>query len=106
MRFLGEHEARRPRERIEARLGERAQLVFAVAIGEIREHEEREPIGGLLVERAQDPRVVGIARASREQRFGLLAAVAAEIRMQQIHHRPQVSAFFHVHLKQVAQIVE
>jgi len=29
-----------------------------------------------------------------------------QIRMQQIHHRPQMPPFFHVHLKQISQIVE
>ena len=41
-----------------------------------------------------------------EQLLGLVAPVAAEVRVQQIHHRPQVAALFDVHLEQVAQIVE
>ena len=94
------------RQRIEARFGERAELVLAVAIGEEREHEERQPVGRLFVERAEDPRIVGVARAALEQRFGLLAAVAAEIRVQQIHHRPQMAPFLDVDLEQVAQVVE
>ena len=44
MRFLGQHEAARARERIEARLGKRAELILAVAVGEEREHEERQPV--------------------------------------------------------------
>ncbi len=106
MRFLGQHEPRRARERVEAGLGERAELILAVAVGEIGEHEEREPVRRLLVERAQDPRIVGVARAALEQRLGLLAAVAAEVRVQQVHHRPQVAAFLDVDLEEIAQVVE
>ncbi len=106
VRLLGQHEAARARERVEAGLGERAELVLAVAVGEVREHEERQPVGRLLVERAEDPRVVGVARAALEQRFGFLAAVAAEVRVQQVDHRPQMAAFLDVDLEEVAQIVE
>jgi hypothetical protein len=41
--FLGEHEPTRARQRIEAALGERGELVLAVAVREHREHEERQP---------------------------------------------------------------
>ena len=71
---------RRAGERIEARSRPARQLELAVAIGEVREHEERQPVGRRLVERAEDARVVGVARAALEQRLGLLAAVAAEVR--------------------------
>ncbi len=93
-------------QRIEAGFGERAQLVLAVAVREEREHEERQPVRRGLVERAEDARVVGVAGAPLEQRLGLLAAVAPEMRVQQIHHRPQVAAFLDVDLEQVAQVVE
>ena len=59
-----------------------------------------------LVERAEDSRIVGIAGAALEQRLGLLAAVAAEVRVQQVDHRPQVPALLDVDLEQVAQVVE
>src|SRR5205823_7850902 len=85
---------------------ERAELVLAVAVGEVGEHEKREPVGRLLVERAEDARMVGIARAPLEQRFGFLAAVAAEVRLEQVDHRPEVPAFLDVHLEEVAKIVE
>src|SRR6185436_18231708 len=39
-------------------------------------------------------------------RFRLLAAVAAEIAVQQVHHRPEMAPFFHVHLIDVAQVVQ
>ena len=106
VRFLGQHELRRAREGIEARLGQRAQLELAVAVGEVREHEEREPIRRLLVECAQDARVVGVAGAPFEEGIGFLAAVAAEVAMQQVHHRPEVAAFLDVDLEEVAQVVE
>jgi len=44
MGFFGQHELARSRERIEGALGEGEQLIFAVAVGEHREHEEREPV--------------------------------------------------------------
>ena len=59
-----------------------------------------------LVERAEDARLVGIARAALQQLLGLLAAVAAEVRVEQVDHRPQVTAFLDVDLEQVAQVVE
>src|SRR2546429_5498232 len=38
--------------------------------------------------------------------FRSLAAVAAEIFLQQIDHRPQVTAFLDVHLEQIAHVVK
>ena len=55
------------------------------------------------------PSMRGVS-ASPERRcssaFGLLAAVGAEIFLQQIDHRPEVAAFLDVHLEQVAHVVE
>ena len=104
--FLGQHEAAGARKRIEAGLRERFQLHLAVAVGEKREHEKREPIGGLLVEGAEHARGVGIAGTALKQRLGLLAAVGAEIFLQQIDHGPEVAAFLHVDLEEVAHVVE
>ena len=105
MRFFGEHEPGGAGERVERGFGERAQLELAVAIGEEREHEERQPVGRLLVERAEDARIVLVARAALQQRLGFLAAVTAEVAMQQVHHRPQMPPFLDVDLEQVAQVV-
>ncbi len=80
--FFREHEASGARERIESRLGQRRELEFAVAIGEISEHEKRQPIGRLLVEGAQDARIVDIARAALEQCLRLFTPVATEIALQ------------------------
>ena len=106
VRLLGQHEAAGARERIEGRLGERQQLIFAVAVRERREHHEREPVVDRLVERLQDARLVGIAGATLQQHLGFLAAVAAEVGVEQIDHRPQMAAFLDVHLEKVSQIVE
>ena len=106
MRFFGQHEATGAREWIEAALGERGELILAIAIREHREHEEREPVRGGLVERAEDARLVGIARSTLQQLFRLVAPVATEVRVQQVDHRPQVTAFFHVHLEQIAEVVQ
>src|SRR5688572_10068556 len=43
---------------------------------------------------------------AREQLLGFLAAVAPEVRMQQVHHGPEVAAFLDVDLEEVAQVVE
>src|SRR3546814_8781610 len=42
--LLGQHEAAGARERIEARFGERGELELAVAVLEIGEHEEGQPV--------------------------------------------------------------
>jgi len=106
MRFLGEHEAARPRQRIEAALGEARELILAVAVGEVREHQVREPVRRLLVERPEDARLVAVARAPLQERVGLLAAVPTEVGVEQVDHRPEVAAFLDVDLEQIAQVVE
>ena len=106
VRFLGQHEARRARQRIERALGQRHQLRLAVAVGEHREHEEVEPVVDRLVEGFEDPRLVAVAALALEQLLRLVAAVAAEVGVQQVDHRPEVAALFDVHLKQVAQVVQ
>ena len=105
VRFFGEHEARGARERIEPTFGERQELELAVAIGEEREHEERQPIGARLVEGAEDARAIGVSAAPLEQGVGFLAPVASEVRREQVRHRPEVAAFLDVDLKEIAQIV-
>ena len=106
VRLFGEHEAAGARERIEARLGQRAELELAVAIGEEGEHVEREPVRGRLVERSQDARIVAVTRAARQQCFRFLAAVAPEIAVEQVNHGPEVASLFDVHLENVAKVVE
>ena len=68
--------------------------------------KKRQPVADRLVEGAEDARLVGVAGVALEQLLGLLAAVAAEVGVQQIDHRPQVAALLDVHLEQVAQVVE
>ena len=104
--FLGQHEAAGARQRIEAGLRQRFELHLAVAVGEVGEHEERQPVRRLLVEGAEHARRVGIAGAALQQGFRLLAAVGAEIFLQQIDHRPEVAAFLDIDLEQVAHVVE
>src|SRR5260370_18617783 len=106
VRLFGQHETAGPRQRIESRLGQTRELVLAVAIGKVREHEVGKPIRGPLIECAQDARVVSVSRAALEQALGLLAPVAPEVSVQQINHRPQMAPFFHVHLKKIAEIVK
>ena len=106
VRLLLEHEVARARQRIERRLAQRCQLIFAVAVGEVGEHEEREPVGGLFVERAEDARVVGVAGVAFEHLVGFVAAITAEVALKQVHHRPQVAALFDVDLEQVAHVIQ
>src|SRR5205814_564134 len=94
------------RQWIEAALGESLELELAVPIGEVREHVERQPVADRLVERGQDARLVGIAGVAVEKRLGLLAAVAAEVGVEQIDHRPQMPSFLDVDLEEIAEVVE
>ena len=41
----------------------------------------------------------------RAQPASVFAAVTTEVLLQQVHHRPEVTAFFDVDLEQVAQVV-
>ena len=106
MRFLGQHEAAGARQRIEAGLREAFELHLAVAVGEEREHEERQPVRRRFVEGAEHARRFVGAGAAAQQVIGFLAAVAAEILVQQIDHRPEVTAFLDIDLEQVAHVVE
>ena len=83
-----------------------AELELAVAVGEVREEEERQPVGRGLVERPEDARVVLVAGVALQHLVGLVAAVAAEVAVQQVHHRPQVATLLDVDLEEVAQVVE
>jgi len=62
--FLGQHEPAGARQRIECALGQALELIAAVAVGEIGEHKKAQPIGDRLIEGAEDPRLVGIARVA------------------------------------------
>jgi hypothetical protein len=106
VRFLGQHEARGARERREGAFGQGAQLVLAVAVGVGRETEEIEPVVDGVVERGEQARRVGVARAALQHIFGFVATVLAEERVEEIHHRPQVARLLDVHLKQVAHVVQ
>ena len=68
--------------------------------------KKRQPVRRRLVEGAEDARLVGIARVALQHLLGLLAAVAAEVGVQQVDHRPEVAAFLDVDLEEVAQVVE
>ena len=100
--FLRQHEAAGPRQRVETGFGQRRQLILAVAVLEIGEHEEGEPIVGALVEGLQDARLVGVAGMTFQHHIRFLAPIAAEIGLQKIDHRPQVTAFLDIDLKQIA----
>ena len=65
-------------QRVEGGFLQRAELVLAVPVGEVGEHEEREPVRGLFVERAQDARRLEASRVAVQQFLGLLPALAAE----------------------------
>ena len=48
VRFLLQHEVARARQRVERTLPQRRELELAVAVGEVGEEEERQPVGGRL----------------------------------------------------------
>ena len=106
MRFLGQHEFGGARQRIESRFSQGGQLELAVAVREEREHVERQPVAGPLIECREDARIVRIPRAPLQQSFGFLSPVAAEVAMQQVHHRPQMPPFLDIDLEQIAQVVK
>jgi hypothetical protein len=58
-----------------------------------------------FVKRAQDAWIVFIAGTSSKQRLGFFAAITSKVFVQQVHHRPQVAALFHIDLKEIAQVV-
>src|SRR5450631_1206340 len=99
MRFFSQHELGGSREGIEPALRQRAQLKLAVAVGEVSEHEQRQPIRRALVERSENARVVDVAAAALEQCIRLFAAVTAKVTVQQIDHCPEMTAFFHIDLE-------
>src|SRR6059036_3623732 len=105
-RLFGQHEPTGTRQRVETALGEARELVLAVAVREVREHEVGDPVGRLLVEGAQDARLVRVARAPLEQPLRLLTAVPAEVGVEEVDHRPEVPALLDVDLEEVAQIIE
>src|SRR6266850_74712 len=104
--FLRQHETAGAGERVERGLGKTLQLELAVAVGEIAEAEERQPVLDRLVECTEDARLVDVAGVAREQFLGLLASVAAEVGVQYVHHRPEMPSFLDVDLEEIAQIVE
>jgi hypothetical protein len=106
VRLFGQHEAAGARQRIEPRLGEAFELHLAVAVGEEGEHEERQPVRRRLVEGAEHARRILAARAPTQQFVRLLAAIAAEIFVQKVDHRPEMTAFLDVDLEQIAHVVE
>jgi hypothetical protein len=55
---------------------------------------------------AQHARRIDMAGTAAQQLLRLLAPVGTEMLLQQIDHRPQMPPFLHVHLEQVAQVIE
>ncbi len=106
MGFLRQHEAAGPGQRIESRFRQAHELILAVAVGEVSKHEKAQPIVDRLVEGSQNARIIRIARMAVQQLLRLFPAVASEIAVQQIDHRPEMTSFFHVDLEQVPQVVE
>ena len=104
--LFGQHEPTGPRQRIEPAFGQAFELIAAVAVGEIGEHEEAQPVLDRLVESAENARPVWVAGVARQQFLGFLAAIAAEKGVQYVDHRPQMATFLDIDLEQVAQIVE
>jgi hypothetical protein len=105
VRFFGQHELGGAGQRVKAGLGQCTQLELAVTVGEVREHEEAQPVWRFFIEGFEDAGVVGVAAVALQQGFAFFAAIFAEVFVQQIDHGPKVATLFHVHLEQVAQVV-
>ena len=71
----------------------------------LSEHEETQPIGRLFVERAENARLVRIAGMAFQHGLGLFPSIAPEIGLQQINHGPEMTAFLHIDLEDIAQII-
>jgi hypothetical protein len=106
VRLLLQHERRGARQRVERTLAQRRQLELPVTVGEVGEHEHRQPVRGVGVERLEDARTVDAARVALEQPVGLVAPLTSEVRVQQVHHRPQMASLFDVDLEQAAEVVQ
>ncbi len=104
--LLSAHELGGTRERIEGGLGESAELVLPVTISEHREHEEVEPVLDRLVEGAEDTGLLHGTGASRQKLRGLGLPVSAEVALEQVDHRPEVSAFLDIDLEKAPQVIE
>src|SRR5439155_23432532 len=87
--FLRQHEAAGAGERVERGLSEALQLELSVAVGEIAEAEERQPVLDRLVEGAEDARLVDVARVARKKLLGFLAAVTPAVSAPDVHHGPE-----------------
>ena len=106
MRFLSQHELARARQRFKSRFSQGRQLILAIPIRKHRECKKVQPVIARLIESFEDARLVGIAAAAFEQSIRFVAAIASKITLQEINHRPKMSALFDVYLKQISQIVE
>ena len=106
VRLFTQHKITRSRKRIKCGFTKRCQLEFAVAVGEIRKQKERKPIRCRLVKRPENPRTIGVTRMTLQHFVGLITTVTTKVAMQQVHHGPQVAAFFHVDLEQVAKVIQ
>ena len=103
--FFGQHELGGACQRIERGFGQSTQLKLAITVCEVSEHEEGQPVGCLFIEGLQDAGVVFVAAVALQQSVGFFAAIFAKVFVQQINHGPQVAAFFHIDLEQIAQVV-
>ena len=106
MRFFRQHETAGAAQRIEAGLRQAFELHLAVAVGEVGEHEEGQPVRRRLVEGAEHARRLGRAGAALQQAVRLLAPIGPEVLVQEIDHSPEVAPFLDVDLKEIAQVIE
>jgi len=59
-----------------------------------------------LIECFQDAGLVAVAAAAFQECICFITTVAAKVAVQQIDHRPQMTSFFDVHLKEIAHVVQ
>src|SRR5690606_6694046 len=82
------------------------KLILPVPIGEIGEHEKRQPVINRLIKGAENTRVIGTAGMAHQKVFGLLPTIAPEIGMEEIDHCPEMPPLLDIDLKKIPQIKE
>jgi len=106
VRFFGQHELAGARQGIELDSASDSIGIFRRGRCKNVEHEEGQPLADRLVEGTQDARVIGIAGCRASSASASSRPFASEVRVQKVHHRPQVTALLDVDLKEIAQVVE
>src|ERR1044072_986948 len=106
MCLLCQHELTGAGKRFKSRFGKRAQLIFAITVGEHGKAVKVEPVITRLIKGLENSRFIRIATAPLEKIFSLFASITPEIFMQEIDHSPKVATLFDIDLKEISQVIK